>query len=92
VIAVSPIIGGQAIKGPAAKMMAELGMPQSALAVAKHYVGRIDGFVIDHADEVLKPEIEQLGMRCLVTQTLMTSLDDRIQLADDCLGFCSEFS
>lgn len=91
VIAVSPIIGGEAIKGPAAKMMAELGMPQSALAVAEHYVGRIDGFVIDHADADLKGQIESLGMRCLVTKTFMQSLEDRVQLADDCLAFAGTF-
>ncbi len=92
VIAVSPIIGGQAIKGPAAKMMAELGMPQTALAVAEHYVGRVDGFVIDHADAELKSEIEQLGMRCMVTQTLMTTLEDRVNLAKDCLSFGQELA
>jgi LPPG:FO 2-phospho-L-lactate transferase len=89
VIAVSPIIGGEAIKGPAAKMMAELGMPQTALAVAKHYVGRIDGFVIDKADEAMVAEIEALGMKCLVTQTLMISLQDRIQLANECVEFAA---
>lgn len=91
VIAVSPIIGGAAIKGPAAKMMAELGMPQTALAVAEHYVGRIDGFVIDEADSELQPAIEALGIHCLVTKTLMRSLDDRRQLADDCLRFATTF-
>lgn len=91
VIAVSPIIGGQAIKGPAAKMMAELGMPQTALAVAEHYEGRIDGFVLDHADADLAPEIEALGVRCLVTKTLMQSLGDRTQLAEDCLAFAETF-
>jgi LPPG:FO 2-phospho-L-lactate transferase len=91
VIAVSPIIGGAAIKGPAAKMMAELGMPQTALAVAEHYVGRIDGFVIDEADAPLQAAIEALGLRCLVTKTLMRSLTDRRQLADDCLQFATTF-
>ncbi len=91
VIAVSPIVGGEAIKGPAAKMMAELGMPQSALAVAEHYVGRIDGFVVDTVDAHYVPEIEALGMRCLVTKTFMKSLEDRIQLAEDCLQFAATF-
>lgn len=92
IVAVSPIIGGEAIKGPAAKMMAELGMPQTALAVAEHYVGRVDGFVLDHADAELKPAVEALGMKCLVTKTFMSSLADRIQLADDCLAFSTEIS
>jgi len=90
VLAVSPIIGGEAIKGPAAKMMAELGMPQTALAVAEHYVGRIDGFVIDQADADMAEDIERLGMRCLVTKTLMLSLEDRIRLAEACIGFATE--
>lgn len=90
VIAVSPIIGGEAIKGPAAKMMAELGMPQTALAVARHYAGRIDGFVIDKADAAMVSDIEALGMQCLVTQTLMISLEDRVQLATDCLEFAAQ--
>ena len=89
VIAVSPIIGGEAIKGPAAKMMAELGMPQTALAVARHYQGRINGFVIDEADAVMVSDIEALGMKCLVTKTLMVSLEDRVQLAQDCLEFAA---
>jgi LPPG:FO 2-phospho-L-lactate transferase len=72
-------------------MMAELGMPQTALAVAEHYVGRIDGFVIDEADSELQPAIEALGIHCLVTKTLMRSLDDRRQLADDCLRFATTF-
>jgi LPPG:FO 2-phospho-L-lactate transferase len=89
VIAVSPIIGGEAIKGPAAKMMAELGMPQTALAVARHYQGRLDGFVIDEADATMVSDIEALGMKCLVTRTLMVSLEDRVQLAQDCLEFAA---
>lgn len=92
IIAVSPIIGGQAIKGPAAKMMAELGMPQTALAVAEHYQGRIDGFVLDHADSDLRASVEALGIQCLVTKTFMETLQDRVQLAEDCLEFASATS
>ncbi len=87
IVAVSPIVGGEAIKGPAAKMMQELGMPQTALAVAEHYVGRIDGFVIDKADASQASAIEALGMACMVTDTVMVSLTDRIDLARDCLSF-----
>jgi LPPG:FO 2-phospho-L-lactate transferase len=71
VVAVSPIIGGQAVKGPAAKIMRELGLEPSALEVAKHYRGLVDGFVIDDADAGSAPEIESLGMRVVVTNTLM---------------------
>lgn len=92
VIAVSPIVGGLAIKGPAAKMMAELGMPQSALAVAKHYLGRIDGFVIDDQDADLKSEIEALGIPTIVTNTVMLTLDDRTALATRVLDFAYQLS
>ena len=92
VIAVSPIVGGLAIKGPAAKMMAELGMPQSALAVAGHYQGRIDGFVIDTTDAALAPAIEALGILTIVTNTVMVTLADRIELAARVLMFARQLS
>ncbi len=87
VIAVSPIIGGEAIKGPAAKMMAELGMPITAAGVAEHYADRIDGFVLDHRDVQMQSQIEALGLKVLVTETLMRSLEDREALAKAVLGF-----
>ncbi len=87
VVAVSPIVGGQAIKGPAAKMMQELGMPQTALAVAQHYEGRIDAFVLDQQDEQYASAVEQLGMAVHVTNTMMYSLEDRVNLADSVLTF-----
>lgn len=90
VIAVSPIVAGLAIKGPAAKMMAELGMPVSALAVARHYRGLVDCFVLDAADATLAPEIEELGMEVLVTNTVMRSLEDRQSLAGDILQWTSQ--
>lgn len=91
VIAVSPIVGGEAIKGPAAKMMKELGMPTTAAAVAKHYKGRIDGFVLDQRDAALQSEVEDMGMKTLVVNTMMITLEDRIALADAVLGFASGF-
>ena len=86
-IAVTPIIAGEAIKGPTAKMMAELDMPGSATAVASHYAGRIDGFVLDSADADQQADIEALGLSVHVTNTWMRSLQDRRQLARDCLTF-----
>ena len=80
-IAVSPIVGGAAIKGPTAKMMKELGLPVSALTVAGHYAGLLDGLVIDRADEHLAPEIEALGMAVEVGDTVMRDLDDKVELA-----------
>ncbi|MDP6342988.1 MAG: 2-phospho-L-lactate transferase [Alphaproteobacteria bacterium] len=87
IIAVSPIVGGQAIKGPAAKMMAELGMPGSALAVAEHYGGLLDGFVLDRVDGEQAEAVAALGLRPLVTGTVMRSLADREALARDVLAF-----
>jgi LPPG:FO 2-phospho-L-lactate transferase len=90
-IAVSPIVGGAAIKGPAAKMMKELGMPRTALAVARHYAGRIDGFVLDQVDVGHAKAVEALGMKVLVTNTMMHSLADRTALARDVLAFAEKF-
>ena len=87
VIAVSPIIGGQTVKGPAAKMFLELGIEPSALAVADHYCDLVTGFVLDTLDKQLQSEIRSLNMRTLVTNTLMKSLDNRKQLASDVLDF-----
>ena len=78
VVAVTPIIGGKAIKGPAAKMMAELGLEASAAAVARRYAGLIDGFVVDQADPM--PESPP-GVRYFRAATLMNTVDDRLQLA-----------
>lgn len=89
VIAVSPIVGGIAIKGPAAKMMAELNVPASASAVAAHYGDLLDGFVIDTTDA---SEAHQLQVPTHVTNTIMDSLDARIKLAKDCLAFLQELT
>lgn len=85
VIAVSPVVGGSAIKGPTVKMMRELSIPNSASWVAGHYRDFLDGFVLDKQDAGLRGEIETLGMKVSVTQTVMESLDDRVKLARDCL-------
>jgi LPPG:FO 2-phospho-L-lactate transferase len=81
VIAVSPIVSGLAIKGPAAKMMAELDMPVTAVAVAQHYRGLVDCFVLDEADAALAEEILGLGMKVEVVPTIMKTLEDREALA-----------
>lgn len=90
VVAVSPIVGGMAIKGPAAKMMAELNLPVSALEVARFYQGLVDGIVIDTTDAAQASSIEALGMQCLVTNTIMKTTQDKTQLATETLVFCQE--
>ncbi|MDH5508209.1 MAG: 2-phospho-L-lactate transferase [Anaerolineae bacterium] len=87
VLVVSPIIGGQAVKGPAAKMYAELGIDPSALSVAQHYGTRLDGFIIDGVDENQEAAIQALGLETLVTDTLMKSGEDRKRLAHEVLAF-----
>jgi LPPG:FO 2-phospho-L-lactate transferase len=87
VVAVSPIIDGETVKGPAAKMFSELGIQPSATAVARHYQNLLAGFVIDARDAVRAPEIESLGMRVLVTATLMKSPADRRRLAQEVVDF-----
>jgi LPPG:FO 2-phospho-L-lactate transferase len=88
VIAVSPIIAGAALKGPAAKMMHELRLPVTAVEVARHYArrGLLDGFVLDRQDEALRGQVEALGVAVLVTDTVMVSLEDRERLASEVIA------
>jgi len=79
--AISPIIAGQVVKGPAAKMLQSLGHEVSAVGVARVYRGLIDLMVIDEQDSALAPAVEALGMRCYVTDTMMTSLERKTDLA-----------
>ena len=81
-IAVSPIVGGKALRGPAAKMLAELGHDVSALGVARSYLGLCDVFVVDKTDRVLAPKIEALGMDVCVTDTVMSDDADKVRLAE----------
>lgn len=78
VVAVSPIIGGKAVKGPTAKMMAELGLHQSAAVVAQRYGELLDGYVVDLADT---SEIQGIRPKVTLAQTLMRTLEDREALA-----------
>jgi LPPG:FO 2-phospho-L-lactate transferase len=91
-VAVTPIVGGQAIKGPAAKMLAELGHDVSALGVARYYEDWIDGFVLDAQDAGLTPDIEALGMKVRVTDTMMRNDDDKRRLAAQVLEFVDELA
>jgi LPPG:FO 2-phospho-L-lactate transferase len=89
IVAVSPIVGGAAIKGPAAKIMRELGVAVSATTVAERYRGLIHGLVIDQVDQPLCAAIEATGIAVKVTQTVMRSPADRKNLARDCLSFAA---
>jgi LPPG:FO 2-phospho-L-lactate transferase len=85
-VAVSPIIAGRALKGPADRMLTSLGHESTALGVARMYLGVIDRFVLDEADAALAPEVEALGMEAVVAPTVMRSDDDRAALARRLLG------
>ena len=85
-IAVSPIVGGEAIKGPAGRMLASLGHEASAAGVAAIYRDLIDVMVIDERDRALAPRIEALGLACAVTDTMMTSPERKAALASFVAG------
>jgi LPPG:FO 2-phospho-L-lactate transferase len=87
VVAVSPIVSGAAVKGPAAKMMRELGEVPGALGVVHHYGNLVDGWVIDRRDAKLKPAIEREGKRVLVADTLMTDRRKSARVAEAILAF-----
>lgn len=74
VVGVSPIVGGAAVKGPAAKIMGELGLPVSALGIVRHYGTLVHGWVLDRADAGLQPQVAGAGVEAVVADTLMTSL------------------
>jgi len=85
VLAVSPIIGGQTVKGPAAKMYSELGIQPSAIAVANHYTSLLNGFVLDQVDTEQAGAIKSRIPHVLVTNTLMKTPQDRVRLAEEVL-------
>ena len=80
-VAISPIIAGEVVKGPAAKMLQTLGHEVSAVGVARIYQGLVDLMVIDEQDAALAPAVEAIGMRCLVTDTIMSSDEKKAALA-----------
>jgi LPPG:FO 2-phospho-L-lactate transferase len=90
VIAVSPIISGIALKGPAAKMFQELGITPSATAVAEHYNGILSHFLLDENDVSLESLIANLGIKTKVANIVMKTAEDRLRLASDVLNFIRE--
>jgi len=86
-VAVSPIVGGRALKGPADRMLASLGHEVSATGVARMYAGLVDGMVVDLIDEGERAGIEDIGMRVLVTESVMRDPRDRARLASETLEF-----
>ncbi len=91
-VAVSPIVGGNAVKGPLAKMLRDRGLGRSPMTVAQHYGRLVDGWIIDVADRVYASAIERFGCRVHIRNTLMRTLDDKQRLADDVLEFASQLA
>ncbi|MBX5328501.1 MAG: 2-phospho-L-lactate transferase [Candidatus Bathyarchaeota archaeon] len=81
IVGISPIVGGKALKGPADKIMASMGLEASAYGVAKFYADFLDHFIIDKVDEGYKRRIEELDVKVTVTDTVMRTLEDSIRLA-----------
>ena len=90
IVAVSPIVGGRALKGPTAKMMGELGLQTDAVGIARHYGRLLTGFVLDRTDAALAPAVESLGIEVRVAQTVMQGRDDKIALAETVLAFAHD--
>jgi LPPG:FO 2-phospho-L-lactate transferase len=88
-VAISPIVAGAPVKGPAGKLMASLGLEVSAYSVAKLYADFLDTFVLDVADSADKARIEQLGIKVKVTNTIMRTLEDKVNLAKSVLENCA---
>jgi LPPG:FO 2-phospho-L-lactate transferase len=92
VIAISPIVGGDSLKGPQAKIMREISVPITASWVAEQYADFVNGIIIDPVDAGQVGEIEALGMASLCTNIVMTSMDDRVRLAVASLEFIASLS
>jgi LPPG:FO 2-phospho-L-lactate transferase len=89
VIAVTPLVGGKALRGSAGKMMRELGKEPSVRAIAGEYLRLIDGFVIDREDEIFAESVRSLGIAVRPTATVMRTVEDRIALAQVALDFAA---
>ncbi|OGL64036.1 MAG: 2-phospho-L-lactate transferase [Candidatus Tectomicrobia bacterium RIFCSPLOWO2_12_FULL_69_37] len=91
-VAVSPIVGGAALKGPAAEMLRSLGHEVSAAGVAGILRECLDGFVLDEADAALLPCVEALGLRARALPSVMTDAASKKRLAEGVLAFAAELA
>ncbi len=86
-VAVTPIVAGKAVTGPAGRLLAALGYEVSPLGVAQFYRGFISHIVIHRSDEMLAPELERMGLRVLATDVIMKSLENKKRLAEEILAW-----
>jgi len=91
-VAVSPIIGGDSVKGPTAKIMEEMGLEVNVMTIANHYEDLIDGLIIDNTDEEYIQAIESSGIKVKVSNILMNNNDDKTRLAEEAIEFLNELS
>ncbi|NDJ33686.1 MAG: 2-phospho-L-lactate transferase [Chloroflexi bacterium] len=87
VVGVSPIVNGQAIKGPAAKLMAELKLDVSPVGVLRHYDSLLDGFILDERDSALLDAVHNMGVQAAARQTVMQTRPDKVRLANEILDW-----
>ena len=90
-IAVSPIVGGKAVKGPTAKLMQELGFPIDQVSIAAHYSGLIDVLVVDQTDTASRDLVRSTGIDCIASQTIMHDRESKIRLARSMLEIAAQF-
>ena len=90
IIAVSPIVGGLAIKGPLAKVMAELGLTPTPVVIAEHYADFINGFVLDEQDRDMMADVVTLAIGPLVTNTIMSDIESRATLACEVVNYADQ--
>lgn len=90
IVAISPLIGGTAVKGPTAKLMAELDLSVDSVGIARHYGALLDGLILDHADAAEAAAVVALGPQAAVTATLMRTVEDKIALARFALKFAQQ--
>ena len=91
-VAVSPIIGGDSVKGPTAKIMEEMGLEVNVITIANHYQDLIDGLIIDNTDVEYVQAIESSGIKVKVSNILMNNNDDKTRLAEEAIEFLNELT
>ncbi|HEX9890161.1 MAG TPA: 2-phospho-L-lactate transferase CofD family protein, partial [Nitriliruptorales bacterium] len=90
VVGVSPIVGGRVVRGMADRLLPAIGAETSALGVARHYADWLDGWIVDQRDARLVPAVEELGLVCRATDTMMDDVDVAVRLARTVLDLASE--
>ena len=91
-MAVSPIVGQKSVKGPTSKLMEEMGIEVSALSIAKHFHGLIDGIIIDRSDEKQVEEIRNMGIEVKLSKIIVNTKEEKMRLAEESIEFIHEIA